>query len=89
MDEEIRTRLTACVAMSLYQFNVNPMARAEKLYKEFDGQCAEMDEMLLLVDYKHWATQMAMPTAKMYLEHALERYGFEARQRVDVNLGHA
>ncbi|MEE8482505.1 MAG: hypothetical protein V3S12_04055 [Acidiferrobacterales bacterium] len=79
-------QLKACVAMSLYQYNVSPGIRAEKLYRHFNGACAEPDELLYLVDRKHWATEMAAPTALKYLEHGLEKYGREAKLVIVANL---
>ena len=73
------------VAVSLYQYNISPSERAQKLWDHFDGDCAEPDELLRLVDSKNWATEMAYPTAKVYLEHAIERYGMEASKRVQLN----
>jgi len=73
------------VAMSLYQYNVQPGIRVQKLYDHFNGDCAELDELLRLVDSTYWATEMAYPTAKVYLQHALERYGDEAKQRIRLN----
>ncbi len=72
----------AAIAMSLYIYNVSPGLRAEKLYSHFKGACAEPDELLTLVDLSYWATHMAFPTSVVYMEHALERYGEEARERI-------
>jgi hypothetical protein len=72
------------VAMALYVYNVSPGERAEKLYHHFKGACAEPDELLRWVDHHAWATQMPWPTAKVYLAHALERYGEEARRKVEM-----
>ena len=78
--------LAAAVAVSLYQYNVSPAERATKIYEHFEGACAEIEELLALVDSKNWATSMAMPTARIYLMHAMERYGLEAINRVKANL---
>ncbi len=80
--------LTAAVAMSLYRFNVSRGERAEKLYHHFKGQCAELEELLAMVDNPCWATEMPHPTALVYLRHALERYGNEAAERVQLNHAH-
>ena len=86
LNEKTTDQLIACTAMSLYQYNVDPLTRAEKLYEHFSGLCCEMHEMLEHVDNKHWATQMAAPTALWYMQHAMERYGREAEERVQINL---
>lgn len=70
------------VAMALYIYNVSPGHRAEKLYCHFKGECAEPDDLLRWVDHHSWATQMPYPTAQVYLQHAMERYGDEAREQV-------
>ncbi len=82
----MNNELAICIAMSLYQYNVSPFERAEKLYAEFNGVCAEIDDLISMVDNKNWATEMAAPTALKYLEHGLEKYGKEARERVEINL---
>ena len=69
------------VAMSLYIYNVSPSERAKKLYDEFEGACAEMDELLRWVDLPYWATEMPFPTAYAYMKHAMEKYGDEATRR--------
>ena len=71
------------IAMSLYQYNVRPGDRADKLFQHFSGECAEMTDLIDWVDNKNWATEMPLPTAKVYLIHAIERYGVEAAQRIN------
>lgn len=85
-EKEFEALLATCMAVSLYQFNVSPYVRAEKLYTHFDGGCAEIDDLRMLVDSKNWATEMAAPTALVYLTQALARYGDEAIERTRVNL---
>ena len=99
MDEPITNISTRClaalhdplvvsaIAMSLYMYNVNSFERADALYGHFKGNCAEMFELIQLVDSKYWATEMAFPTATIYLRHAIERYGDEAWNRVEANRG--
>jgi len=87
LDERTVEHLVAATAMSLYKYNVSPGVRAEKLYEHFSGCCAEPDELLEHVDNFNWATAMAAPTAVVYLQHAMDRYGREAEERVQVNLG--
>lgn len=77
--------IDAHIAMSLYQYNVNSFERADKLYQHFKGDCAEMFELVEWVDSKNWATEMPLPTAKIYLQHALDRYLEEARERRQGN----
>lgn len=83
----MKAALTVAMAMSLYQYNTPAVRRAQALYDHFDGDCAELADLVYLVDDKHWATAMAAPTAAVYVAHAVARYGQEASVRVDVNLG--
>lgn len=78
--------LTAAVAMSLYQYNVAPHEKAGKLTEHFNRSCADFDDLVYLVESRNWATEMAMPTAEVFLQHALDRYGQEAKHRVEINL---
>ena len=80
--------IEVAVALSLYGYNVSPGRRAEKLYSHFEGACAEPDELLSYMETPRLAfaaTEMAQPTAEVYIMHALERYGQEARERVEAN----
>lgn len=81
------TPIEVAVALSLYGFNVTPFERAKKLYDHFEGRCAELAELvdILIQRGQFAATELAYPTAKLYVEHALERYGKEARERCRVN----
>lgn len=81
--------LTVCVAVSLYGYNVPPGERAHKLYDHFNGHCAELPDLLAMMQTNrlaYWATELACPTAAVYVEHALERYGEEAKDRVRINM---
>ncbi len=75
------------IAMSLYTYNFSAVTRAEKLYQHFDGNCIEQEELVdILLNFNHvWATELPYPTAKAYLQHAMQQYGHEAQQRVTVN----
>ncbi len=84
------TPIEVGVALSLYAYNVSPHDRAQKLYDHFGGQCAEIVDLVeaLMPGYAHTAcTDLAMPTALVYVDHALKSYGDEARTRVMGNLG--
>lgn len=82
------TPLEAAIAVSLYGYNVSPTTRAIKLHKHFDGLCADMETLVDILSTRlaFWATELAMPTAQVYVEHALEKYGEEARVRVAAEL---
>jgi len=75
--------LEVAVALSLYHYNVSPTERAIKLYEHFDGECMEVHEMedILVRRAGCAATELPMPTSAVYVEHALERYGNEAKER--------
>jgi hypothetical protein len=83
--EELEGGLVEAIAMALYIYNVAPVERATKLYAHFAGACAEIDELVRLVDSAYWATEMAFPTARAYLLQAMARYGTEAARRVIAN----
>ena len=81
--------IEVATALSLYGYNVDPVERATKLYDHFDGQCAEIDDLFNIMCYSPaWAaTELAYPTAVVYVDHALEVYGEEAIERCRVNAG--
>lgn len=86
-DTDYFTAHEGAIAMSLYRYNVSPGRRATRLYSHFEGACAELDELLKMVDDVCWPTRMAFPTARVYMEHALAVYGQEARDRILVEKG--
>jgi len=75
--------IVIATALALYNFNQSPVERAEKLYKHFDGECMGLDEMIDIFMHLGGSTitELPYPTAKVYLGHALERYGEEAEGR--------
>lgn len=84
-NQNLRVSLIEATAMALYVYNVSPGERAERLYRHFEGACADPGDLLKWVDHPSWATQMPWPTAQVYMQHAMERYGTEARERVYFN----
>jgi hypothetical protein len=79
--------IEVAIALSLYGYNISPGERAEKLYRHFDGDCAEPIDLLAMMETPRLAfaaTELAYPTAEVYVQHALERYGGEARRRVGI-----
>ncbi len=79
--------IETAVALSLYAYNVSPMLRAEKLWKAFEGNCAELGDLAYTFIHSpaYAATELAPPTASLYVKHALEKYGEEAYNRCRVN----
>ena len=73
----IYTPIETAVALSLYAYNVSPMVRAERLYNGFAGNCAELSDLLHTLVYSpaYVATELAPPTASLYVRQALEEYG--------------
>ena len=85
------TPIEAATALSLYGYNVSPRARAENLYYFFRHRnlpCGEPEDLLAhCQNYKNFATEMPHATAVLYIQHALEKYGEEARNRCRINAG--
>jgi len=75
--------IEVAIALSLYGYNVSPGERAERLFNHFEGACAEPEELLdILVKRGQFsATEFAYPTAVVYVQHALDKYGQEAITR--------
>ena len=75
--------LEVAIALSLYAYNVSVAQRAKKLWDCFDGDCMELPEIIdiLLARPAYIATELPLPTASAYVQHALELYGSQARQR--------
>lgn len=77
------------VALSLYAYNFAPLERAQRIYDHFRGDCAELEELTDLLGGRHGAyaaSELAPPSAVVYINHALERYGDEAQRRNRINL---
>ena len=73
------------IALSLYGYNVSAVERAKRIYDHFEGHCAEMDELVsYMINYGCAPTALPFPSAEVYVQHALERYGEEAKDRVRV-----
>ncbi len=80
------TPIEVAIALSLYNYNVSPQQRAQAIYNHFKGHCAEMVDLeRILVKPGYAPTELAFPSAKVYVQHALGMYGVEARQRVEAN----
>ncbi len=76
------------VALSLYAYNVAPSIRAEKIWEHFNGDCAELCDLRFTLTQSgaYAATELAPPSAVVYVQHALEKYGDEAKERNRINL---
>ncbi len=75
------------VALSLYGFNVSPVERAKLLFDHFRGDCAEPGTIVETLTNKtaYVMTELAPPTAEVYVIQALARYGDEAKEYVRIN----
>lgn len=75
--------IEVAIALSLYAYNDSAYNRALKLVQHFDGACLELEEIILILQRRAGsaATELPFPTAVIYVEHALARYGDEARER--------
>ncbi len=76
------------MALSLYGYNVSPGERAEAIYRHFNGDCAEPEDLLAIMKSPRLAfaaTELAAPSAAVYVQQALDMYGQEARERCQAN----
>lgn len=82
--------IEVAVALSLYGYNVSPVERASRLHDHFKGKCATPEDLVhkLTNMTAYAATELAPPTAELYVAHALEKYGEEARNHVRINRSH-
>lgn len=74
--------IETAIALALYGYNVSEVERAEKIYKHFDGYCLGMGDLVLYMT--HAPTALPFPSAEVYVQHALEKYGEEAKRRVQM-----
>ena len=82
------TPLQVAVALSLYAYNVDSVTRAKAIYQHFDGECLEMEELIALFEKNRaWiCTELPAPSAAVYVQQALARYGDEAVRRTRSGL---
>lgn len=77
--------LAVAIALSLYAYNVSPDVRAKKLYDHFAGACLDLEDLVRAMEgnqLAYAATELPIPTARVYVQHALDRYGQEAQSRI-------
>lgn len=79
------TPIVVAIALSLYTFNVDPTTRATAIYEYFEGDCMELEDLItVLLEKPHLiATELPYPSAKIYVDQALKRYGEEAKKRAE------
>ena len=78
--------IEVATALSLYGYNVSPLERAQKLFDHFEGYCADLEDLMpQMVMYGSASTGLAYPTALLYVQHALDKYGEEAVKRCHTN----
>lgn len=89
MNTDHYTAIEVAVALSIYAYNVSPAVRAKRIYDHFEGHCAELEDLVEICAREQGAfaaTELAMPSAIVYTEHALLTYGWQARERVRGNV---
>lgn len=83
--EPVYEPIEVAIAVALYGYNVSHIERAKKIYDHFGGNCAELPTLeRYMLNFGTAPTAMAYPSAEVYVRHALERYGAEARRRVQI-----
>lgn len=81
----IYSPIEVAIALSLYGYNVSAYDRAKEIYDHFDGYCADMDELVrYMMNYGSAPTAMSFPSEEVYVNQALEKYGKEAKKRVEI-----
>lgn len=82
-----RDPVVVAVALSLYAYNVSAVDRARAIHEAFNGQCSDVETLTEILIYRSAfaATELAMPSAEVYVNQALAKYGKEAEQRVRIN----
>jgi len=77
--------IVVAIALSLYGYNVPAGLRASELFDHFNGDCMDIDELAEMLRHHraYLATELPFPTAEVYIQHALEKYGEEAKQKVE------
>src|ERR1700692_1447106 len=81
--------IVVAIALSLYGYNVSAGERANRLYQHFNGECMDEVEMIDLFQGRraaYVATELPYPTALVYVQHAMDRYGKEAQHRAEVEV---
>jgi hypothetical protein len=79
--------IVVAIALSLYAYNVAAHTRAKILIDRFGGACMEYEELMEIFNKRgaYAATELAYPTAAVYVQHALNRYRDQAERRVAAN----
>ena len=84
--------LVVAVALALYAYNVSAVERARKLHDHFNGNCMEFEDLfrvlrdqVILMNSAYAATEFPQEIAEVYVRHAMEKYGMEARDRITAN----
>ena len=79
--------IEVAVALSLYAYNVSPTERAQAIYDYFHGECMDFEDLvhLFITRPAYVATELPLPSAEAYVAFALQKYGDEARHRVESN----
>lgn len=84
--EQQYSPIEVAIALALYGYNVSAYQRASKIYEHFNGNCPDMGDLeMYMMEYGSAATAMPFPSAEAYVDHALEKYGEEAKQRVKLD----
>lgn len=85
--DNMTNNMIVATALALYKYNASVMERATKIYDHFKGNCAELEDLVFtLHNYQgSEVTALPYPSAKVYVEHAMERYASEAMERIIIS----
>ena len=73
--------MDVAVALSFYSHNVSVEDRAKRLHDQFGDYCEPIDSILLVLSRQMAPTELEPPMAAVYVAHALEWYGDDAKLR--------
>ncbi len=88
MTDHQYTPIEVAIALSLYAYNVPATDRAFLIYDYFGGDCMDRYDLVsIMLNTGSVVTELPYPSAVVYVQQALDKYGAEAVRRVKMNRG--